>query len=42
MGGRNTVDEVQYRCSEKKIYTCYYRNCDDTTVLSDIVVAHSL
>ncbi|KAI5666570.1 hypothetical protein M9H77_16423 [Catharanthus roseus] len=39
MQGRNTVEEVLC-LSAKRGYTVFYRNCEDSNVLSDIVVAH--
>ncbi|KAI5669840.1 hypothetical protein M9H77_19693 [Catharanthus roseus] len=39
MPGRNTVEEV-LRLSAERGYTVFYRNGDDSNVLSDIVVAH--
>ncbi|KAI5655520.1 hypothetical protein M9H77_32707 [Catharanthus roseus] len=39
MQGRNTVEEV-LRLSAEKGYTVFYRNGEDSNVLSDIVVAH--
>ncbi|KAI5666436.1 hypothetical protein M9H77_16289 [Catharanthus roseus] len=39
MQGRNTVEEVLC-LSAKRGNTVFYRNCEDNTVLSDIVVAH--
>ncbi|KAI5667650.1 hypothetical protein M9H77_17503 [Catharanthus roseus] len=37
--GRNTVDEV-FCLSAQQGYTVFYRNCDDSNVLNDVVVAH--
>ncbi|KAI5654980.1 hypothetical protein M9H77_32167 [Catharanthus roseus] len=39
MQGRNTVEEV-LRLSTERGYTVFYRNGEDSNVLSDIVVAH--
>ncbi|KAI5657189.1 hypothetical protein M9H77_25982 [Catharanthus roseus] len=39
MQGRNTVEEVLF-LSTKRDYTVFYRNCKDSNMLSDIVVAH--
>ncbi|KAI5672865.1 hypothetical protein M9H77_13229 [Catharanthus roseus] len=39
MQGRNTVEEV-LRLSAERGYTVFYRNSEDSNVLSDIVVAH--
>ncbi|KAI5653564.1 hypothetical protein M9H77_30751 [Catharanthus roseus] len=39
MQGRNTVEEVLC-LSEERGYTVFYRNGEDSNVLSDIVVAH--
>ncbi|KAI5677836.1 hypothetical protein M9H77_08786 [Catharanthus roseus] len=39
MQGRNTVEEV-LRLSAERGYTVFYRNGEDSNVLSDIVVAH--
>ncbi|KAI5659195.1 hypothetical protein M9H77_27988 [Catharanthus roseus] len=39
MQGRNTVEEVLC-LSAQRSYTVFYRNREETTVLSDIVVAH--
>ncbi|KAI5672475.1 hypothetical protein M9H77_12839 [Catharanthus roseus] len=39
MQERNTVEEVLC-LSAQRSYTVFYRNCDDSNVLSDIVVAH--
>ncbi|KAI5663736.1 hypothetical protein M9H77_23059 [Catharanthus roseus] len=39
MQGRNTVEEVLY-LSDIRDYTVFYRNCEDSNMLSDIVVAH--
>ncbi|KAI5666199.1 hypothetical protein M9H77_16052 [Catharanthus roseus] len=40
MQGRNTVEEVLC-LSAQRDYTVFYRNCDDSKVLSDIIVAYS-
>ncbi|KAI5673363.1 hypothetical protein M9H77_13727 [Catharanthus roseus] len=40
MQGRNTVEEV-LRLSAERGYTIFYRNREDSNVLSDIVIAHS-
>ncbi|KAI5682921.1 hypothetical protein M9H77_04149 [Catharanthus roseus] len=39
MQGRNTVEEVLY-LSAKRGYTVFYRNLEDSNVLSNIIVAH--
>ncbi|KAI5672921.1 hypothetical protein M9H77_13285 [Catharanthus roseus] len=39
MQGRNKVEEVLC-LSAQRSYTIFYRNCDDSNVLSNIVVAH--
>ncbi|KAI5654163.1 hypothetical protein M9H77_31350 [Catharanthus roseus] len=39
MQERNTVEEVLY-LSAKRGYTVFYRNCEESNVLSDIVIAH--
>ncbi|KAI5671726.1 hypothetical protein M9H77_12090 [Catharanthus roseus] len=39
MQGRNTVEEVLCLSAQRN-YTVFYRNCEDSKVLSDIVVAH--
>ncbi|KAI5680830.1 hypothetical protein M9H77_02057 [Catharanthus roseus] len=39
MQGRNTVEEVLHLSAERG-YTVFYRNGEDSNVLSDIVVAH--
>ncbi|KAI5656921.1 hypothetical protein M9H77_25714 [Catharanthus roseus] len=39
--GRNTVEEVLY-LSAKRDYTVFDRNCEDSNVLSDIVIAHPI
>ncbi|KAI5659007.1 hypothetical protein M9H77_27800 [Catharanthus roseus] len=39
MQGRNTVEEV-LSLSDKQDYTVFYRNREDSNMLSDIVVAH--
>ncbi|KAI5656589.1 hypothetical protein M9H77_25382 [Catharanthus roseus] len=39
MQGRNTVEEV-LRLSAERDYTVFYRNGEDSNVLSDIVIAH--
>ncbi|KAI5648352.1 hypothetical protein M9H77_34357 [Catharanthus roseus] len=39
MQGRNTVEEVLC-LSAQRGYTVFYRNCEESYVLSDIVVAH--
>ncbi|KAI5677618.1 hypothetical protein M9H77_08568 [Catharanthus roseus] len=39
MQGRNTVEEVLCLSVERG-YMIFYRNCDDSNVLSDIVIAH--
>ncbi|KAI5648929.1 hypothetical protein M9H77_34934 [Catharanthus roseus] len=40
MQGRNMVEEV-LRLSAERGYTIFYRNGEDSNVLSDIVVAHT-
>ncbi|KAI5676435.1 hypothetical protein M9H77_07385 [Catharanthus roseus] len=39
--GRNMVEEVLHQCN-KQGYRCYWRNCKENNILSDIVVAHSV
>ncbi|KAI5666694.1 hypothetical protein M9H77_16547 [Catharanthus roseus] len=39
MQGRNTMEEVLC-LSAKRGYTIFYRNCDESNVLSDIVIAY--
>ncbi|KAI5672818.1 hypothetical protein M9H77_13182 [Catharanthus roseus] len=39
MQGRNTVEEV-LRLSAERGYAVFYRNSEDSNVLSDIIVAH--
>ncbi|KAI5680278.1 hypothetical protein M9H77_01505 [Catharanthus roseus] len=39
MKGRNTVEEVLSLSAERG-YTVFYRNCEESNVLSDIVIAH--
>ncbi|KAI5677594.1 hypothetical protein M9H77_08544 [Catharanthus roseus] len=39
MQGRNTVEEVLC-LSAQRGYTVFHRNCEESNVLSDIVVAH--
>ncbi|KAI5683088.1 hypothetical protein M9H77_04316 [Catharanthus roseus] len=39
MQGRNTVEEVLY-LSAKRDYTVFYRNREDSNMLSDIIIAH--
>ncbi|KAI5671608.1 hypothetical protein M9H77_11972 [Catharanthus roseus] len=39
MQRRNTVEEV-LRLNAERGYTVFHRNCEDSNVLSDIVVAH--
>ncbi|KAI5664384.1 hypothetical protein M9H77_23707 [Catharanthus roseus] len=39
MQGRNTVEEV-ICLSAQWGYTVFYRNCNDSNILNDIVVAH--
>ncbi|KAI5669622.1 hypothetical protein M9H77_19475 [Catharanthus roseus] len=39
MQGRNTIEEVLC-LSVQRGYTVFYRNCDESNVLNDIVVAH--
>ncbi|KAI5681212.1 hypothetical protein M9H77_02439 [Catharanthus roseus] len=39
MQERNTVDEVLY-LSAQKGYMVFYRNCEESNVLSDIIFAH--
>ncbi|KAI5680485.1 hypothetical protein M9H77_01712 [Catharanthus roseus] len=41
MQGRNTIEEVLCLNAQRG-YTVFYRNCDDSNVLSDIIVAHSI
>ncbi|KAI5662054.1 hypothetical protein M9H77_21377 [Catharanthus roseus] len=41
MQGRNTVEEVLC-LSAQKGYTVFYRNSEESNVLSDIVVAHPI
>ncbi|KAI5680709.1 hypothetical protein M9H77_01936 [Catharanthus roseus] len=39
MQGRNMVEEVLY-LSAKRGYTVFYRNCEESNVLSNIIIAH--
>ncbi|KAI5672329.1 hypothetical protein M9H77_12693 [Catharanthus roseus] len=39
MQGRNTVEEVLY-LSTQRGYTVFHRNCEESNVLSDIIVTH--
>ncbi|KAI5648384.1 hypothetical protein M9H77_34389 [Catharanthus roseus] len=39
MQERNTIEEVLC-LSTQRGYTVFYRNCDDSNILSDIIVAH--
>ncbi|KAI5657845.1 hypothetical protein M9H77_26638 [Catharanthus roseus] len=39
MKGRNTVEEVLSLSAERG-YTVFYRNCEESNILSDIVIAH--
>ncbi|KAI5647922.1 hypothetical protein M9H77_33927 [Catharanthus roseus] len=39
MQGRNTVEEVLC-LSAQRSYTVFYRNCEESNALSDIVIAH--
>ncbi|KAI5648379.1 hypothetical protein M9H77_34384 [Catharanthus roseus] len=39
MEGCNTVEEVLHQCNQWG-YMCYWRNCEENNILSDIVVAH--
>ncbi|KAI5656335.1 hypothetical protein M9H77_25128 [Catharanthus roseus] len=39
MHGRNTVEEVLY-LSAKRGYRVFYKNCEESNILSDIVIAH--
>ncbi|KAI5662275.1 hypothetical protein M9H77_21598 [Catharanthus roseus] len=39
--GRNTVEEVLHQCNQRG-YRCYWRNCEENNILSDIVVVHSV
>ncbi|KAI5668009.1 hypothetical protein M9H77_17862 [Catharanthus roseus] len=41
MQGKNMVDEILC-LSAQRGYTMYYRNCEESNVLSDIVVAHPI
>ncbi|KAI5658439.1 hypothetical protein M9H77_27232 [Catharanthus roseus] len=41
MQGRNTVEEVLC-LSAQRGYTVFYRNCEESNVLSDIVVEHPI
>ncbi|KAI5668004.1 hypothetical protein M9H77_17857 [Catharanthus roseus] len=39
MKGQNTIDEVLSLSAERG-YTVFYRNCEESNVISDIVIAH--
>ncbi|KAI5653214.1 hypothetical protein M9H77_30401 [Catharanthus roseus] len=39
MEGRNTIEELLHQCNQQG-YRCYSRNCEESNVLSDIIVVH--